>query len=172
MDQQELSRARRALHVEQTRVRDVTAQVEGGAWEVRLPPTAVDELLALGHFQQYETELSWTPRQVVGHLRDSAQIFTGRVQELQTGRVPLLADFVTDEPARLQNYACVMPDILLAELEVAQRQLRDALAGVAVLQLACTGRHELDGVVTLADVITFLPGHQRDHAEQLTRLVP
>lgn len=171
MDQQELRRARRALHVEQTRVRDVAAQVEGGAWEVLLPPAAVNELLALGHFQQYETELSWTPRQVVGHLRDSARIFTGRVQELQTGRVPLLADFVTDEPARLLDYACTMPDQLLAELEVAQQRLRDAVTRVAVLQLACQGRHEVDGVVTLADVIAFLPSHQADHAEQLTRLV-
>lgn len=30
----------------------------------------------------------------------------------------------------------------------------------------------MNGQLTLADVVAFLPGHQRDHAEQLVRLAP
>lgn len=95
--------------------------------EVQLPVAAARELIAMGHFGQYEDELAWTPRQVVGHLRDSAQIFTVRVHELQGGVRPLLADFVTDAPARLADSAASTPEELLAGLDTAQQQLREVL---------------------------------------------
>lgn len=170
MDQQELQAHRDALSGEQARVWAAAAGLSSEGWEVRLPRAGVEELRALGHFGHYETELGWTPRQVVGHLRDSARIFTGRIRALQAGGQPLLGDFVTDEPARLRDYAARTRTQLLEELNVAQEQLREVLAGVEVSQLRCRGTHEIDGDLTLADVVAFLPGHQRDHAEQLVRL--
>lgn len=170
MDQQELQAARDGLAGEQARVALLAAELPPSGWRVQLPAEAAAELLALGHFGQYETELDWTPQQVVGHLRDSARIFTSRVRALQTGDEPLLNDFVTDDPARLRDYATRTPAELRAELDIAQQQLRQALAAVSPAQLACRGRHEVDGPLTLADVVAFLPGHQRDHAEQLARL--
>lgn len=168
MDQQELQAARNALADEQARVALVAAGLPAADRDVHLPAAAVAELLALGHFAQYETELDWTPHQVVGHLRDSARIFAGRVRALQTGDEPLLADFVTDDPARLRDYAARTPAELLAELDVAQQQ--QTLAGVTLKQLRCRGRHEVDGDLTLADGAAFLPEHQRDHAEQPAQL--
>lgn len=166
----ELQSSRDALAGEQARVARLAAQLPAGDWQVHLPADAVAELLARGHFKQYETELGWTPQQVIGHLRDSARIFTDRIRVLQSGDEPLLADFVTDDPARLRAYADRTPAELGAELDVAQQQLSQTLAAVTCEQLSYRGRHEVDGPLTLADVVAFLPGHQRDHAEQLTCL--
>ena len=46
-----------------------------------------------------------------------------------------------------------------------------SVAGLRPEELGRTGVHETDGPVTVADVLAFLPGHQRDHADQLEALL-
>ena len=169
MNQQELETAREALSIAQIHVWSVATGLSVAQWETTLPAGRCGELLTLGHFEQNEAELGWTPRQVVGHLRDSALVFTSRIRALQGGGHPVLADFVPDEPARLRDYATRSRSQLLGELSAAQLLLRETLSGVDASQLDHHGTHEVDGELTLADVVGFLPGHQRDHAEQLAR---
>lgn len=124
----------------------------------------------LGHFPDYEPELDWTPRQVAGHLRDSAQIFAARIRAIQTQDRPFLIDFVTTDPARLHNYAATPIQLLLDELDDAQAQLCQCLLRVSDEDLPLLAVHEVDGEVSLAAMVAFLPPHQRDHATQLETL--
>lgn len=141
------------------------------AWSVSLPVEQRLELVRVGHFPAYSTELDWTPRDVTGHLRDSARIFTERLRRLRDEHDPVLADFVTDAPDRLSDYRSTPPDLLVAQLRVAQTELLGEIADVLGGDLERAGTHEVDGRVTVADLLAFLPGHQQDHAEQLTALV-
>ncbi|MGY1635966.1 DinB family protein [Geodermatophilus sp. SYSU D00742] len=149
----------------------VTRAVADGGWEVR--PSAADRarLLGLGHFPAHAAELDWTPREVAGHLRDSALVFTERIYRLRTESVPLLPDFVPDEPGRVAGYRTVPPVQLAEQLRTAQTALFDSVAGLRPADLDRAGVHEVDGPVTLADVLAFLPAHQRDHADQLAALL-
>ncbi|SNS08711.1 DinB superfamily protein [Geodermatophilus saharensis] len=159
-----------ALAAQQRRVSDLLARAAG--LPVRpLAPEARRRLVDLGHFPAYTGELDWTPDEVAGHLRDSARVFTDRIERIGRGTRPALPDFVPDAPERVAGYRATPPAVLVAELAGAQEGLLRAVAAVRPGQLALEGVHEVDGPVRLADLLTFLPAHQRDHAEQLAALV-
>lgn len=149
----------------------LTTAAARDAWTAVLRPDDSWRLVRSGHFSQYSAELDWTPVEVAGHLRDSARIFTDRLHRLRSEENPSLPDFVTDAPRRLADYRTTDPTVLVDQLRTAQTELLQAVAAVHGPDLGRTGTHETDGPVTVADVLTFLPGHQRDHARQLTALL-
>lgn len=149
----------------------VDAALARRAWDARLSADERWRLVRLGHFPEYAAELDWTPREVAGHLRDSARIFADRIRRIRTESEPRLADFVTDAPERLAGYRAVPPDRLAEELRAAQADLLQAVAAVRAGDLDRAGVHEVDGRVAVADLLAFLPEHQRDHAEQLAALL-
>src|SRR5690349_18024086 len=84
-----------ALAEEQWRVVLLVSAAETrGLWDAELGTDARWRLARRGHFPQYSDELDWTPREVVGHLRDSARVFTERLRRMTTEDSPRLPDFV------------------------------------------------------------------------------
>ncbi len=158
-----------ALAVQQDRVAGLLARAPGRGRP--LSPEARRRLVRLGHFPAYAAELDWTPHEVAGHLRDSARVFTDRIGRIAREDRPALPDFVPDEPARVAGYRTVPPAVLLAELAAAQAGLLAAVRAVDPGRLGAVGVHEVDGPVSLAGLLDFLPGHQRDHADQLAALL-
>ncbi len=159
------------LHAEQERIAAAVARTAGDSWTAALVATARDRLLDLGHFPEYAAELEWTPREVVGHLRDSARIFTERIQAVLAHDCPSLADFDTTAPGRLRDYQVTPLPQLVVQLRDAQAQLVHSVANVPPTALQRPAVHEVDGPLLLVDMIDFLPLHQRDHAEQYDALV-
>ena len=161
-----------ALAEEQWRVAVLVAAIgTRGRWDAPLGTDARWRLSRRGHFPQYASELDWTPREVVGHLRDSARIFTERLRRLTTEDTPRLPDFSTDDAARLAEYRATPVEQLADELRTAQAALLATIADLGADDLERAGVHEVDGLVTVAELIAFLPAHQRDHAEQLSALL-
>ena len=164
--------AAEALARQQARVDLLLARaVAGPGWGAHLPAGDRERLVRCGHFPEYASELGWTPREVAGHLRDSALVFTERIYRLRTQTEPLLADFVPADPRRVAGYRAVHPVQLLEQLRTAQTALFDSVARLGPADLDRAGVHEVDGPVTVADLVAFLPGHQRDHADQLAALL-
>ena len=161
-----------ALAEEQWRVTTLVRAAEvHGRWDAVLHDDARWRLVRSGHFTRYGSELDWTPREVVGHLRDSARVFTDRLRRICAEDGPSLADFVTDAPGRLADYRATPVEVLADELRTAQAALLATVAGLRPGDLDRAGRHETDGPVTVAGLLRFLPAHQRDHAEQLAALL-
>jgi hypothetical protein len=161
-----------ALAEEQWRVATLVAAVSGrGRWDATLGTDARWQLTRRGHFPQYAAELDWTPREVVGHLRDSARVFTERLRRMTTENAPRLADFDPLDAARVADYRATPVELLDDELRTAQAGLLATIAGLTGDDLGRVGVHEADGPVTVAGLIAFLPAHQRDHAEQLSALL-
>ena len=139
-----------ALADEQWRVAVLVGAIGArGRWDATLGTDARWRLARRGHFPQYASELDWTPREVVGHLRDSARIFTERLRRMTTEDTPRLPDFVTDDAVRIAGYRTTPVEVLADELRIAQADL----------------------LVTVAGLVEFLPAHQREHVEQLTALL-
>lgn len=155
------------LAVEQDQVAPLLDRIPDGDFDAELNPLALERLMLLGHFPSYAHELDWTPRQIAGHLRDSARVFTDRIRAIRQQDRPQLEEFVTDDPDRLAAYAELPREQLRAELDEAQAGLRAAVASVTVAELDRAGLHPTDGVVTLRRMLAWLPEHQRDHREQL-----
>jgi hypothetical protein len=157
-----------ALEAQQSRVAVLlAAAASDDRWQAALQPEDRQRLVHLGHFPGYATELDWTVGEVAGHLRDSAQIFTDRLRRMRREQQPQLADFVTDAPERLADYRSTPPSQLLQQLRMAQKELLQTVAGVDATELDRTGLHAVDGRISVAAVIDFLPRHQLDHAQQL-----
>jgi DinB superfamily len=163
-----VARSTVALEAQQSRVALLAAAAAADdRWHAALHPEDRQRLVHLGHFPDYAAELDWTVGDVAGHLRDSAQIFADRLRRMCRERQPQLADFVTDAPERLADYRSRPPAQLLQQLRGAQDELLQTVAGVGATDLNRTGLHAVDGPVSVAEVLDFLPRHQRDHAEQL-----
>jgi hypothetical protein len=156
---------------QQARVDLLLSRVADDRWHATLSADDRARLAGRGHFPGYAGELDWTPREVAGHLCDSALVFTERIYRLRTEVEPLLADFVPDDPVRVARYRTVPPVQLAEQLRTAQAALFDSVARLTPADLDRAGVHEVDGPVTLADVLRFLPAHQRDHADQLAALL-
>lgn len=156
-----------ALTAEQDQVAALLDRLTDAAFDDALNPLALERLLVTGHFPEYASELDWSPREIAGHLRDSARIFTGRIERILSEDEPTLADFVTDDPARIADYADTTREDLRAQLDEAQAALRSAVAGVPTAALGRPAVHETDGRLVLGELLAFLPDHQRDHREQL-----
>jgi hypothetical protein len=163
-----VARSTVALEAQQSRVALlVTAAASDDRWHAALRPEDRQRLIHLGHFADYATELDWTVGDVAGHLRDSARIFADRLRRMCRERRPQLADFVTDAPERLADCRSRPPAQLLHELRTAQDELLRTVAGVGATELDRTGVHAVDGRISVAEVLDFLPRHQLDHAQQL-----
>jgi hypothetical protein len=151
------------------RLLDVVDRLDG--WLVMLPPHERDLLIRRGHFAAYAGELHWSPKEVAGHLRDSALIFTERIRRLRVETEPTLYDFDTTAPTRLADYRTTGTHALVAQLQAAQTTLHSTIMDVTPTELDRLGWHEIDGHLTLRDVLGFLPSHQEDHVRQLEALV-
>ena len=161
-----------ALAEEQWRVAMLVQAVHTrGRWTAELGTDARWGLVRRGHFPQHASELDWTPREVVGHLRDSARVFTDRLRRMTTDDTPRLADFVPDAADRVADYRSTPVEVLADGLRTAQAGLLATVAGLARDDLDRVGVHEIEGRVTVGDLVAFLPAHQRDHAEQLAALL-
>ncbi len=160
--------AAHALAVEQDQVGSLLDRLGDALFESEVNPLALERLMLTGHFMgDYGFELDWTPRQIAGHLRDSARVFTERIRRIRAEDEPRLADFVTDAPDRLDDYAATTREDLRTQLDDAQAELRAAVADIPDAELDRAGVHEVDGRVTLRELVAFLPEHQSDHREQL-----
>lgn len=161
-------KAAHALAIEQDQIGPLLDRLTDELFESEVNPLALERLMLMGHFMgDYGFELDWTPRQITGHLRDSARVFRDRIQRVLADDEPSLADFVTDAPERLDDYAETPREDLRDQLDAAQAELRAAVAAIPEDELDRAGIHEVDGRVTLRDLIAFLPEHQADHREQL-----
>jgi hypothetical protein len=162
-----LDAARAEFHAQRSRVTELVGGLSRGAFEAYPSLSVTRAITGRGHFSSYDAEVGWSARLVVGHLGDSARIFAERIRRVRREAGPWLADFVTDEQHRIDGYLGAVPGDLVEGLEAAQDSLEAALAEIHDAELSRTATHAVDGPLTLGDMVAFLPGHQRDHADQL-----
>jgi hypothetical protein len=156
---------------QQSFVRDWVQRIDAmNEWDMEAPRESLDRLLQLGHFPEYSGELNWTPIEVVGHLTDSALIFSDRIFTTVTEEMPRLVDFNTVAPERIGRYRATARNDLVNDLGSAQRLLYRAVMAAERSDLNRAAVHEVLGQVTLGDMLDFLVGHQEDHARQLAEL--
>jgi DinB superfamily len=163
-----VSSACQALQRQQRRVAGYLTVIDRhGGWQARLSDRAAARLVTQGHFPDFAAELAWSPREVAGHLRDSAVVFAERLRRLRYEPRPWLADFDSVAPSRIDDYRSTPTPLLLDQLRGAQQLLRSTIAALPEAALERHGTLQLDGPVTIASILEFLPAHQHDHADQL-----
>jgi DinB family protein len=158
------------LRAEQQRVAEILAGLSADGWAGRLDDAQRAELAARGHFPEYGGELDWSAQQVAGHLRDSARIFTSRLDRLLAGDAAPLPPFDPLDADRVAGYTATPLTVLLADLADAQDRLHAVVAGLTAADLRRAGQRASGDTVTVGELVAFLPQHQGDHAAQLEAL--
>ncbi|MGH3440932.1 MAG: hypothetical protein ACRDUY_02590 [Nitriliruptorales bacterium] len=149
----------RRLAAAQDRVAARLGRLTGKGWDVPANEVALERLLTTGHFLDRSGELEWTPREIAGHLRDTARVSTGqKIARLRNEADAHFEEFDTTGEERVASYAEIEPDDLTAELDAAQRELRGAVGSIDPEELD-TATHETQDEVTLRSIVESLPAH-------------
>lgn len=155
------------LSTQQARVAELAQALRGQRWRRRPSPETAATLAGKGHFLAFAPETDWSASEVVGHLTDSARVFTNRIILVREQDNPWLEDFVPEEPSLVASYASRDEAAAISALDGAQRRLLATLSTIKHGDLERPATHEVDGLITLNDIVQFLPSHQQDHADQL-----
>lgn len=166
-DQAFLDETRRRLAREQDRVAGRVGMLTGRGWDVLPSEHALERLVTHGHFPRYAAELDFGPREIAGHLRDSARTSARRIARLRDGERPTFEELATTDPGVLADYRNADPADLVDQLDEAHQDLRSVLDTVRPAELDNIAVHETEGEITLREILEFLPGHAADHADQL-----
>lgn len=169
-EQDFLNELRRDLAAQQAQVANRAGRLTEEGWDVAPGEMAVERLVSHGHFIDHTGELEWTPREVVSHLLDSAQVHIERIARLRTEEEPKFDAFDTTGNERFERYRQAETNQLLQNLERLQEELRRALDSIEPGELDRTGVAPDGTEVTLQEVVEFLPAHESDHADQLAAL--
>ena len=112
----------------------------------------------------------WSAKEVLCHLRDTAEVHSLRMQRIAAEDNPFLPSFDQEAYARDRKYQeDITPTVLLKYIE----QRGDILAFVRGLSQEAwsrPGAHEEDGAVTLQQIAERMVGHESEHLGQLRRL--
>jgi hypothetical protein len=114
----------------------------------------------------------WSAAEVAAHLADAEMVYSVRVRMMLTDDNPTLVGY--DEKAWTQRLS--MCDLSVSGSVERFRILRDAnlrlYESLEPAEWARTGLHEERGLVTVKSVVESLVGHDREHLDQIRKLLP
>lgn len=112
----------------------------------------------------------WSMKEIVGHLRDAAEIYHKRLYMMSTQTDPVLQPYDPDRFAVEHAY-------LERDINEMLRELRDFRAATVRLlttlvnwNWARTGRHLEDGRLSIRQIVELMLEHENEHIEDLLEL--
>jgi hypothetical protein len=112
---------------------------------------------------------SWAPKEVVCHLRDAEELFSGRFRSIMAMDEPRLLGVEADRMAEERQY--IRNDA--AEAGAAFRRRREEvlalLRGLTPAEWQRGGVHPTRGRMAVADIAAMMVWHDDNHLEQLRR---
>lgn len=112
----------------------------------------------------------WSIKEVMAHLRDTAELAQYRLRRILTEDNPLLPAFEPDKTASERNYLGNPTDPILPAFEERRRQVLETLRGLSEAQWQRTGVREGLGQMTLSEIMERMAEHDLTHLEQMRRV--
>ncbi len=140
------------------------------ATQIREIPTVFRRTLLLGddHAIRHRPAAGeWSAVEVVGHMIDTMQIWTSRVDRLMIEERPALPAYDQDALVREHDYLHVDPDVLFEQLRQACERFATLIEGIPLSALQREGVHEEVGPMTLRQCIELPLESAPEHLEQL-----
>ncbi len=119
-------------------------------------------------FRWHPDDGEWSVKEVLCHLRDSANLYNVRMQRIATRDEPYLPAWNQEEHAKgylAEDTALVLPALIVNRLEIISF-LRD----LAPASWDRRGTHEETGIISLRAMLDRETLHELDHISQLRRL--
>lgn len=113
----------------------------------------------------------WSVFENIVHLFTYQQLFHRRVQLINEGSSPVIAQYVADnDPQHIKHLERSLPEVL-TELNSDRKLLFDQLRSMPAQQLSCTGLHPVYGKLTLVQWSEFFLLHEAHHLFTIFKLI-
>ncbi len=148
----------------------MSTEQEQWAAQIREIPTVFRRALLLSddHAIRHRPAASeWSAVEVVGHMFDTMQIWTSRVERLIVEERPALPAYDQDALVREHDYLRADPDVLFEQLRQACERFATLVERIPISALQREGVHEEFGPMTLRRCIEVPLESAPEHLEQL-----
>jgi uncharacterized damage-inducible protein DinB len=115
-------------------------------------------------------EGEWSLKEVVGHLRDFAEIDHDRLWRMITQERPFLPGYDQEALVRERNYQDADLPAVLDELASFRRQTVQVLTELVDANWTRTGRHQERGISSIRQLVDNLVRHEAMHLEHIRAL--
>ena len=112
---------------------------------------------------------SWSPKEIICHLRDTDELFMSRFQAIITMDEPKFSPADADRWAEDRQYLRNDAPQALAALRKRRSEVLNFLWGLKPDQWERAGIHATRGRETLRDWFTLMANHELNHLEQMKR---
>ena len=115
-------------------------------------------------------EGGWCIKEIIGHLRDAAEVYHKRLYMMSTQTDPLLAPYDPDAYATEHRYIERPIHEMLAELSAFRSDTVELLTSLVNWNWARTGQHLEDGRKSIRQMVEHMVVHEREHLKDIARL--
>lgn len=112
----------------------------------------------------------WNAAQIIGHLAASEYFFLQRLNMLIRETSPRLRPFGTEATERFESMASNDVETNLKAFNDLRGETVSALMSLALNLWSRTGTHDVQGEMSLEDVVESMIDHDSEHLEQLESL--
>ena len=112
----------------------------------------------------------WSLKEVIGHLRDFAEIDHDRLCRMITQERPLLVGYDQEALVRERNYQEADLQVVLEELASCRRETVQVLTELVDASWTRTGRHQERGTFSIRQHAEHLVRHEAMHLEHIRAL--
>ena len=145
-----------------------TEQEQWAAQLREVPATFRMALLSDDHAIRHRPAAGeWSAIEVVGHMIDKMQIWTGRVERLLVEERPALPRYDQDTLVREHDYLHADPEVLFEQLRQVCERFATLVERIPTSALQREGMHEEVGPITLRQCIEAPLESAPAHLEQL-----
>lgn len=123
------------------------------------------------HFMRERPEGGWSIKEIVGHLRDAAEVYHKRLYMLATQFDPALEPYDQEAWVRERNYQDADVQELLADIERWRAETVRLLTTLVHWNWARTGQHPDHGRMSIRQMVEWMIEHERAHLEDIRRRV-
>jgi hypothetical protein len=113
---------------------------------------------------------AWCIRELLGHLRDAAEVYHKRIYMMSTQTDPVLEPYDQDAFAREHGYLTRDIGEMLAELRVFRANTVLLLTSLVNWNWARTGQHLESGRISIRQIVEHMVEHEADHLAEIHHL--
>ena len=138
-----------------------------------LPRQLADELKGVTETQATfrASPEAWCIRELVGHLRDAAEVYHKRLYMMSTQTDPILEGYDQEAYARDHGYMTRPLTEMLDELRSFRAKTVQLLTSLVNWNWARTGQHVERGRTSIRQMVEHMVEHEADHFQEIRRLL-
>ena len=130
-----------------------------------MPGNVADAVRGISHAaaQHRTADDAWSVKEIVGHLRDAAEVYHKRIYMMSTQTDPVLEPYDPDAYARDHGYMERDLDDMVREMRLFRSNTVSLLTSLVNWNWARTGRHLEDGRLSIRQIVEHMIEHEAEH---------